>query len=82
MKFTGWVEISKTKKNHVGVRALSIALGVSSAAALPYLLVLGLFCRKFGSPSNQRISPRMQTPSESTATPKARHFNEISKREE
>lgn len=52
-KFIGWVE-EKGKKSHVGIQALSIPVSVSSAAASPYLLLLGLFCRKFSSSSNQR----------------------------
>lgn len=82
MKFTGWVEISKKKKSHMGILAQSIGPSVPSAAALPDLLVLGLVCRNLSSPNNQRISQRTQTPSGSTAMPKARHLDEISKRED
>jgi len=46
----GWRE----RKSHVGVQAPSIPLSVSSAAASPYLLLLGLFWRKFSSSNNQR----------------------------
>lgn len=60
----------------MGVQALSIPPSVSS----PSLLVLGLFCRKLGSPNNQR-NQRMQTPSGSVAAPRDRPLDEISKRE-